>query len=183
MYFIETLSYHIEKYPEMQAIDFIKLAFQCEFGAGHFISDTAAAYRYFIDEAKITPKSRTVNTVEMLGEKFVRINFASYSEGNKFTDDVFNLFLKTANEKCGSADGFIKRLSTIEKHLRNTGSEISLKEVVSEYENGKEIRPVSHSETYRNKYLPHYRVVKREFFDNFAKTKLMNEKERLFFIL
>ena len=179
MEFIETLKYHIEKYPKMQVTDLIKLAFQCEFGAGHFISDTAAAYRYFIDEAKITPKTRTVNTVEMLGEKFVRINFASYSESNKFTDDVFNLFLKTANEKCGSADGFIKRLSTIEKHLRNTGSEISLKEVVSEYENGKEIRPVSHSETYRNEYLPHYRVVKREFFDNFARNTLLGKEPYL----
>ena len=46
-------------YPKMQPQDFIKLAYQSEFGGGHLIEDEAKSLEYLEKEVRVLPVSYT----------------------------------------------------------------------------------------------------------------------------
>ncbi len=161
--FNEVIAAHAEKYPLMEAIDAIKLAYQSEFGAGHFINDEKEAKKYFYEELSQTPANPTVPLFESVGGALVRVNFAALTEYRLPPERLFSAFVKTANAVKGTRQGFDKKLAELLSYKGFHFSALTLKSCIEKYlalfEKNGIPSPVSHSEAYRALYAPHYRIV------------------------
>lgn len=134
---------HAARYPEMTAQDYIKLAYQSEFGGGHLIADRDAALNYLIEEMKTAPKPAIES--ERIGGLFARLYIPA--EGLR-PETVLGLFLETC-APFGNMIGLNSKLKLLEKRFPE--------EVRAYREAG--CPAMRHSEAYRKAYSPAYRLV------------------------
>jgi hypothetical protein len=133
----------------MQELDVVKLFYQRYLGCEHLVKDANYSYTYLLDEIKEVKKSE-FPFIEDIGDDFVRV----YLEGLLFRNidlKFFNsLFVK-------SSLSFVPKLEEFKEKLKL--------EVSSEFLKNYNYEPVHHSKIYRDVYLPHYRVIKKEFIE------------------
>lgn len=155
----QVLSGHRIKYPGMELTDTVKLIFQNEFGGGHLIADETASLQWIRQEYESFRGSRhqwETPLWEAIGNGIYRLSLRCLEEGLAATT-LNRMFAESAKQIHGSAAGFERKLEILqEMDLPFTQEEIETY-LASYREKG--YPPVSHSETYRQKYAPAYRVV------------------------
>ena len=140
------LQYHLNKYPHMTNQDIIKLIYQETLGPNHIIVSKESALKYISEELSLE-NNFSNNLYEYLGPNYVRLDIHKYYQYYNTIEPLCELLIEST---CKNND--------IEK-LRNNLEEILSKDALSNYN----FLPVSHSDQYREKYLPHYRIIKSSF--------------------
>ena len=149
------LQAHREKYPLMEPQDYGKLAFQSEFGPEHLVSDMDAVLGYLKREwSELSEDCLTVEA-EDIGGGLCRFHLSACTE-----EDLSRLaeaFCRSAREHKGTREGLNKKLELL-RALDVPGMAAWL----AEYE-AAGCPAVRHSQTFRDAYEPHYRVIRWEY--------------------
>ena len=75
--FYDVLTAHAAKYPQMEPCDYVKLAYQCEFGCGHLLNDREAAYRTLCEEWGAVRSDVLEPLTVDIGGGYARLNLAA----------------------------------------------------------------------------------------------------------
>lgn len=150
------LNDHKRRYPELSALDLVKLIYQNEFGSGHFIKDEGASLARLEREVSQLQPSQT-ELFESIGNGLVRLHLQGLNDALSLKT-VNRFFVLTAAKQRGSIEQFETKL----KVLRDFWPAASLHSFLEEYKK-EGYPPMSHSERYKEHYNPSYRVVNSEF--------------------
>lgn len=160
----ELILTHYTAHPLMQVQDAVKLIYQNEFAGGHLISNSQTSYDYLCKEYTDTTIP-CIDRFEEIGNNLCRINLAQIKDEGITLDTLNHFFVYTSNQKHGSISGFEQKLATLLELCQQNMLPFSSTEVTQYLKTykSKGYPPVSHSETYRQAYSPHYRVVDIRF--------------------
>ena len=151
---MEILTHHLSKYPEMQLSDSVKLLFQRVFGAGHMIKDENQSLIRLKEELEAVEADESREITEDIGGDFVRVHLAAVKD--RLSAETLNkIFTLSANADTGGIEEFEKLLEPLKTSEEN----------IAFFEKYKAMGypAMSHSEIYREKYAPHYRIVKKKY--------------------
>ena len=140
----------------MEPQDYGKLAFQSEFGPEHLVSDAESVLRYLKQEWSELPEGSLVIPPEPIGNGLCRFHLSACTEEQ--LPWLAELFCRSAQEHKGTREGLWERLSCV-RALEIPGME----EWLVDYE-AAGCPAVRHSQTFRDHYAPHYRVIKWDSF-------------------
>ena len=138
-------NYHKNKYSLMDKQDIIKLVFQATLGPNHFGAnlDRNTIINYINNELRMA-YTNYENLYEWISDKYIRINLFKYIENNLDIAKLIDMFIESVNKSEYNKD-------LLKTNLMKYLNEEDLKDY--------NYQAVSHSNTYKDKYLPHYRVV------------------------
>lgn len=158
---------HVERYPKAQPRDVYKLIFQGIYGVGHII--TGKAWDYLQEEAERVPiedyPDRPLIEPASPDGSMVRINLRPFLRLTLSLDDLYLVMTASADVK-GDGERFIE-LWRVFVDLVETGEiEMELERVreIQDSIDRKGIKPMHHTEPYRQAYYPAYRVVRLALF-------------------
>lgn len=186
-----------DHHPKLQPQDVVKFCYQAAFGAEHILTDLERA-RVYLQKELESVEPRKGQLAESISEKYVRVDLAVWKEMAWNTDQLFEIF--AGSVKAVGDVGSVKVVGTvgtagtvsIQEGSRETmfkqlmeECRITMKSVWGEAEMSRfdaflaeyyarGIEAVHHSETYREAYDPHYRVVLREKLENFLAAAPVN---------
>ncbi len=150
---------HQARYPLMEPQDYGKLAFQSEFGPEHLVSDVASVLRYLKQEWSELPEDCSPILPEPIGNGLCRFHLSACTEEQ--LPLLAELFCRSAQEHKGTREGLDARFEMV-LALNIPGME----EWLADYR-AKGCPAVRHSQTFRDAYEPHYRVIKLEYAGEF----------------
>lgn len=160
---IEVLARHAERYPAMQPQDAVKLIYQNEFGGGH-LAEAGWSLAYLEKEYAATERRGDVPLWEDIGNGVVRVNLAALDTDALPLTRLNDLFVRSSERHRGSMEAFQTKLALLEARLDDTGLGFSrgeLADFLTTYR-AAGCPMLSHSDVYRERYCPAYRVVLRE---------------------
>lgn len=161
---MEILTLHLSKYPEMQLSDSVKLLFQRVFGAGHMIKDENQSLIRLKEELEAVEADESREITEDIDGDFVRVHLAAVKD--RLSAETLNkIFTLSANADTGGIEEFEKLLEPLKTSEENIA-------FLEKYK-AMGYPAMSHSEIFREKYAPHYRIVKKkyaQFIDLFIET-------------
>lgn len=159
---------HYYRYPLMRTEDFFKLLYQGEFGAAHACgSSVDQTSKNIFDEAKSSEFSGQPLT-EIISGSQARVNLAPFLRKGMSFLTLTEIFLTSGKTSRGSEENFKKKLDVFQQLVmeKKIGLPyLSTRSAVIKYLT--DIRHPRHSVTYKLNYFPHYRVVRRDYFDLF----------------
>lgn len=146
---------HLSRYPLSQPRDLLKLCYQSEFGPEHLVEDREKAQSYIRSEwsSACTPPMAP----EDIGNGLVRFHMTTEYDPEVAAPLLTELFLRTAREHKGTMAGLERRLREAE-----TPNLPGTEEAFSAYR-AAGCPAIRHSETYRNAYEPHYRLLTAQY--------------------
>lgn len=156
-------------YPKMQLKDMVKLIYQNEFAGGHMIADEEESLERLQEEyttlERYSHEDSTFEPFENIGNGLCRLHLKGILNSEIDIRTVNKFFIDTANSVNGDIRSFeakldILRQCCIDGYLPYSVEELDI------YLNGYKPQgypPVSHSEIYRDSYLPAYRIVREEY--------------------
>lgn len=159
----------LDLYPELTLTDLYKSFFQAEFGAGHIVTDTAAAGSY-LDYELTLPDSSAV-LYEPIGPdaSYYRVHLNCVQRGYISRMQLFDAFLRGVRPVTESeiAD-WIVTWHQIESVIDGMNLELAnynedkvfIGRILSAGEYA-----VHHSGVFNEKYNPHYRIVRGDIFE------------------
>lgn len=155
------------KHPSMQAQDIVKLCFQAAFGAEHLLrgADEAAASLRLMAELKQVPAGTGENLFERISDNYCRINIGAWKARHLPPEWLLRLFVLTAGQPCGSAGCFTDYLKKAETLICAGLLPVSSQQwhsFLGGYQPENAL-PVHHSEIYRAKEHPAYRIVSTRY--------------------
>ena len=141
--------------------DAVKLAYQAAFGAEHMLGDVKKARAYFDEEYGKDPSSTPL--LEEIAQDVVRVNLSAWKEAKLPADWLFDLFVLSTGEKNENAQdlfcSFLDELAELAKKSAFQFTNTEWVDYISSNNMYDQPRPVRHSEDYRKKEKPAYRVV------------------------
>jgi len=176
--YIKSTQSLLKKYPESTLIDIYKYFFQSRFGPEHLISDSLIAFKILQDELKSDEiKSYKLKSDSLLVEllqpekKYVRIDLSLVKDRIIPLNLFFTAFLQSA-EKHDTVD--LENWKSDWNEIVQSFEEANLKiknfrEDKIKIENALRMNRLvfSHSQDYKKKYNPHYRVIDYKIFEKF----------------
>ncbi len=158
----EIIEHHKLKYPLMQETDICKLLYQSVFGGKHLYMEYPETFNYIKKEASMC--SNTDYRIEDIGNN--RCRFYLYKANDAIYHVITKLFLQSTMDD--SATLYYQYLDKLN----------------IAYDPHDALQPFSHSETYRQNYQPHYRVIDKDLADLFPLlaciVNLMEQKKCVF---
>ena len=162
----------LHSYPEARLLDIYKSCFQDDMGAEHLVADVAGARSYLEQELSSTSVEELLPWYyEPCGVngQHVRVSLRAVHEGLITIDDLLDAFIRSAN-KGGrlSVDQWAARWHDIVNRIDDMRLDLKC------YEQDKQLidsvltqgrYALSHSPEYREAYNPHYRIVRRDIFE------------------
>ena len=152
---------HFSRYPGMTPQDAVKLAYQSVRGAGHLISDPAAALDRLAAEAEGSAPIPARSLLEEIGNGRSRLYLNSPAFSDYSVQSVGFLFMEGAAAPSGQEDD-LAPLFTLLRDMAHAGetpfSSQKLEAYLTQYQ-AAGCPAVSHSESYRAAYSPAYRVM------------------------
>ena len=152
---------HQMRYPLMQPQDYVKLAYQSEFGAEHMLSDTQKTLRLIQEEWNHVWEKALARFPENIGEGFSRFHLTRDYDKAEAAPLLAKLFSLTAAIHHGTRDGLRQKLNDLTQ-LNVCGMESYL----DDYRK-MGYPAVRHSFLFQDAYHPHYRVLKIEYSNYF----------------
>ncbi|MXY07599.1 MAG: hypothetical protein F4058_04555 [Rhodothermaceae bacterium] len=154
------------RYPAMEAEDWYKLVHQSVFGAGHAIQNVEAARDQLIREWEDLDTVSNETLVEILGpdSMYARVNLRPYKSAGGRSDELFQAFLQTANQRAKPGDGFERYWHSLREAAKKRTIAVSVVALDSLYStmSVEGLPAIHHSERYSGLYDPAYRVVSCE---------------------
>ena len=158
-----------EHFPQTTMQDVYKSFYQNRFGPGHMITDTVAARAYLLHEIEFAATDSVHNPYyEFVGADghYVRVYLCCVNQGKLTAEQLFDAFIRSAAPAPQPEQSWADEWTEIEQvaracHVPCTDEERQL--LMQAAQNN---QAMHHSEAYRNAYHPHYRIVRRDIFDN-----------------
>lgn len=183
----EALAQYMEAYPEAHLQDIYKSCFQDVFGVAHLISDTQACVRYLENEMKVMDDAMEVAgerfTVEEINglrvsdyeytlpdSHFVRLDLHAVSDGRVPVDLLVEVLMESAaTPPYMTQEEWVARWQELKAAAgtlapRPEGFEEEAKAIDSLLAAGDYV--FHHSRRYNECYNPHYRLIRRDLFEN-----------------
>ncbi len=157
--FYDILTSHASAYPKMEACDYVKLAYQCEFGCGHLLTDRESAYQMLLEEwDAVRPDVLEPLTVS-IGGGYARLNLSAAKTAMS-PDVVFAMFEKSVRTD-GTYEGFKRKISLICRSAK-MGILPCNADAVAAYADSLGDGMPSHSPRYKHLYGASYRIISAE---------------------
>lgn len=169
----------MEQYPKARLLDIYKSCFQDYMGAEHLVNDPASA-RAYLDQELATTDISTLQPWDYepcgVNGNYVRVSLRAVIEGKITADQLLDAFVRSANEgKRPTVAMWAGRWHEILLVIEDLGLDLPhqqedkafIEDVLAQ---GK--YAISHSPDYREAYAPHYRIIKRDIFENELKPLL-----------
>lgn len=150
-------------HPEEQLTDIVKLLFQRRFGPEHMIKDPLASLEYLKKELEDTDFDENMPLCDDIGGDFARINLAAV-KGRLLPETVNRIFVLSANtdNRNDRKEEFLSDLKKLKGLDFLPFSQKETSDFIAEY-SSLGFPPLSHSEIYRKKYAPHYRIARKKY--------------------
>ena len=154
---------HYGDYPMLQITDIFKYLFQSSFGCEHFLSSEKAAVdgikREYADSA---PRGNTL--VEELDGEYSRVHLSCLNFGMS-AETLGKVFCMSARKEEMGREALIKKLDVAVALAESGELPVDLSKLKSAVEEWKDqsFYAVRHSEIFRERYAPAYRVVLNEY--------------------
>ncbi len=152
-----------KKYPQNKLQDYLKQIYQSEFAGGHMIKSIDSSLNYLIEESKDLGDNTPI-LYEYISDNVIRINIKPFI--NNFDINILNnLFYES---------------SLLEYSKKNIPTKCeSLKEIINQNDaiDSFKNNPCAyhHSDTFRNTYNPHYRVINSSLLTTELRTKKLEQ--------
>ncbi len=159
------------RYPEMRISDAVKFLYQGEFGGGHLVHDKNNALSRLRAEYESTDLRTDIPAIEMLSEKAARINIGPV-KGRISPETLCAVFVSSTERIAGETENFIYGLGALNDYFESDEVSAYLRSYTE-----KGCPAVSHSDLYREKYLPAYRVVSAEYLPLLPLLELIDSKK------
>ncbi len=157
---------HLKRYPDMQIQDMVKLLYQSEFGNGHMVSDPEDTLKLLKQEYStvVGSRSEVSPAVEAIGGDYCRVYLNQLPQG--LTLETLNKIFVLSTHRAGSDQRqFEEKLELLQQCVREglcDWNEQDVAEYLERYRE-QEYPVVSHTESYRQKYHPSYRVISEDY--------------------
>lgn len=163
----------LELYPESTLQDIYKSFFQDEFGPGHLVGDTAAARIYLEKElSEMTSRQNYFARPCGAGEHFYRVPLDLVKDGLIPPEDFFSAFMQSAASfKMPEVKEWQVKWQEIVREIESMDLDIPGFEAdkqALEQMLGQGDYVVHHSDSFREAYDPHYRIVSKEEWDKLS---------------
>ena len=158
-----------EHFPQRTMQDVYKSFYQNRFGAEHMITDTAAVHAYLLYEIEVAAADSVHNPFyDFVGAdgRYVRVYLTCVNNGKLTADQLFDAFIRSAVPAQQPDRSWADEWAEIEQVARTCYVPCAEEECLFLRQAAQDNRAVHHSEAYRNAYHPHYRIVRRDIFDN-----------------
>lgn len=164
----QVLLAHHARYPHMQAQDWVKLAYQAAYGPAHAQVDEPRLVDRLQAEAAGLPEYIDPDhpVFEPIGNGLARLHLAAVRTGQLTAQTLHRLFVHTAETVGASASLYDQYLNRASQLLLADPASVPTAHALSRWlqdTDGQKPRPVSHSDHYRIRYQPAYRVVLQAF--------------------
>lgn len=160
----------MQQYPESTLQDIYKSFFQDEFGPGHLIGDTNHASEYFNYELlEMTSSGNYIADPCGMGRNFFRVPMDLVKDGKITPEDYFAAFIKSAafyripetemwQEKWHI---IVQEIEAMNLTIDNFEQDKTALELM--LQSGEIV--VHHSDTYSERYDPHYRIMGKAYWE------------------
>ena len=160
----ELCTYMVEQIPNATLQDVYKICFQDFFGPGHLVPDTAMAHQYLSAEIAdcagqdLSPMAPYEPTG--FRHRFVRVNLSEVLNGNMSEEELFGKFLSAAAQNNAFSEDWSSEWQQIETIAVSVCPAWADSALQAELRFAAQQNcAVRHSESFRNTYYPHYRIV------------------------
>lgn len=154
---------HYEKYPALEVQDLFKYLFHSTFGCEHLISSLERVTEYLGREANEVTESGTDATEELDGE-YVRLHLGCLGLGLRI-QTLARIFYLSAKKEPEGKKKLEEKLRVAREMVREGTLPLSAAEFDSLADEWRNMGypAIHHSDTFRELYHPHYRVIARKY--------------------
>jgi hypothetical protein len=165
--FRATIDTQLHRYPAMQIEDLYKLVYQATLGNEHLMTDSAMVHDYLIQELE----SVRADSAEPLLEEIspdgavVRLNLRPFKARHGDHHALFRAMMQTARTFQKSPERLEQRLGDLEQMAGSGAIPFDANSVKSYFRAMREkgYPAVHHSNAYKEKYSPAYRIILRKY--------------------
>lgn len=151
--------YHLEKYPNMQIEDKIKLFMQAILGPAHLVSDLNSVLNRMNNEYElIKDLNYEYDYMEEISDKYIRIYLKPYYEKNHDFSKLSKAFYLSTFD-CNCKNDLYNELENLKQEENKDNQEF----IDNYIQSGNVL--ISHSSIYRSIYFPHYCVINKKYID------------------
>ena len=140
-----------QRYPNQKTQDLIKLNYQAILGSGHLINNIEDNYRYLLNEYKNIQYDENHILYEEISDELVRVHLEAIEE--KYLKIYHFLFMKSV-----SIQHEMNTLINLLNEIKTDENKTEIEEYIN-----KGCPMVSHSESFREEYHPHYRLMNKDY--------------------
>ena len=164
------LNEHIKKHPSAMPQDIVKLCYQAAMGAEHLLRDTSAARRYFFGEFEAV-EARDGEIYECISDDICRVDLGVWKSRGLSPDALFDIFVESAQTHEGNRKRLEEYLLTAERAIPGLDVGFAPEDWRGFIEKYKAAGcpAVHHSENYREREKPSYRIVRTAFLPDILK--------------
>lgn len=157
--FVSIVRAHAARYPRMEPQDYVKLAYQSEFGSEHMAASSGDVLAGLWTELRQAPETGRLPPPEPIGGGLCRWALARDAAGSceRSLPLLARFFTATAAAHRGDPDAFQQKL----RFLAGLGIP-GMASYLEQYR-AEGCPSVHHSDAYRAAYHPHYRVVSMDY--------------------
>ena len=168
--FRRILALHCKRFPLMGVQDIYKLIHQASMGSEHAVQDLDVTRTFLereVNELADGPEEPLEDIISADG-RIARINLRPYLASNASLENLFQAFVRTANEFEGSIMKLKRYRSYVERLTGERSLPFSRTEIRAFFDHieVQGFPAVHHSASYAAAYQPAYRVVLHELLDN-----------------
>ena len=161
---------YLQKYPESTLVDIYKGSFQDVFGPAHILTDREAVTQYIHHEIKSAESFEDADYTPCGWQgNFLQVNLKVIADGRVPMDDFVDAFMASANGiDTTLTQSFIEDWEKIQQAVRTVkpsleGFEKDSTLLSNLLKEGKYV--VHHSEKFNAHYHPHYRIIRKDIFE------------------
>jgi hypothetical protein len=167
---INCVAAELKLHPEAHLVDLYKYFFQDVFGPGHLVTDREAALKYLEQELTEAKFFEPADYEELMFRKqFVRVNLHMIVDNEISKEELLHAFMMSARKfKLPEVEQWRITWNEIALAIKETvpylpDFDLELRQIDSLLQSGS--YTVHHSRDYIRLYEPHYRLIKREYFN------------------
>lgn len=161
-----------EQYPKARLLDIYKSCFQDYMGAEHLVGDIESARNYLEQELSTTTAYELLPWYYEpcgINGNYVRVSLLAVHQGKISPDVLLDAFVRSANgPNRPSVQAWADRWHEITAVIEKMGLDLPhqredmewIEQVLAQGRYA-----ISHSPDYREAYMPHYRIVRRDIFE------------------
>ena len=152
-------------HPYLQPQDVLKMCYQAAFGAEHLLKEEANARAYLQSEWDRTPGDPDATLYERISNEVCRLNLQAWKGQNLPMEWLLQLFLHSCKPLPNAQNRFFAFLGSVDALCAADALPFGMDEwkIAKEEYLHKGVRPLHHSEIYREKEKPAYRVMDASF--------------------
>ena len=168
---------YLQRYPEATLQDIYKGSFQDVFGPAHILTNREAVVNYIKREMETAEKFEEADYIPCGWQgQFLQVNLKVIADGRVPMDDFVDAFMASANGiDTTLTQAFVEDWKLIQQAVRKVAPTLEgfaedstlLSGLLSE---GKYV--VHHSRKFNQHYHPHYRIIRRDLFEEKILPKL-----------